>query len=595
MKYNETVNSIAKEIAQNCQGAYEAHCKSACPMHTDAIGYVNLIGEGKGEEALLKIREKLFLPGSLGRICAHPCESKCKRGTEYNEPISIALLKRYATDKYDNVNLWDLSKGNPTGKKVAIIGAGPAGAQTSIELARAGHTVTIFEKLDVVGGMMYVGIPEYRLPRDIIEHEYTYLEKLGVEIKFGVEIGKDITFEKLKEEFDAVVVANGAHKGNKIPTKGDDASGITTAAEFLREISLTHKSKIIGTNKKVVVIGGGDVAMDCARSSFRVGAIEINLVSLEKEKDLPASHHELVGAKEENVILNCGFGTKEILSEGGKVTGVRLVECLSIFDNKGNFSPKYSDKTKDIDCDVVVFATGQIVEDITDGAIEQTRGGRYKKDSDTLETSIKNVFVAGDNAGSNTVIEAMALGRKCGITINRFLKGKDLKENRDFEEEGSFETKLNLPLEEGVENLPRLQGEMLDPQKRKTTFNECDSGFDDIKAIDEASRCLKCECKKCLPECIMLTEYCEYPGDLFQKFLDTGDFEPLVAYSCNMCSQCTIVCPEEFEFSKFFGAIRKDMVNANSGHSPLKGHKAIDIHQMLGFSKIFSTKNKGGK
>ncbi len=594
MQFSEKVLEKALTIAQECQGHNHAFCTARCPMHTDAIGYVGLIKENKIEEALLKIREKVFLPGTLGRICAHPCETECRRCKEYEQPISIAALKRYAADKADNEKLWDLEKKNATGKKAAIIGAGPAGAQAAIDLAKEGHAVTIFEKLDVVGGMMRVGIPSYRLPRKVIDFEYSYLEKLGVEFKMGVEIGKDIKFSDLAKDYDVVIVANGAHKGSQIPTKGDDCKNITNAVDYLKKASLEEKTDL--PCKSVLVIGGGDVAMDCARTSLRLGATTVNMVALEKEDVLPASKHEQHGAREEGIIMHAGFGVQEIYSKDGKVESVLVHECTSMFDKDGKFNLQFNDKnTKKIECDTIIFATGQVVEDVTDGMIEQGRAGRYINDKDTLATSVKNVFVAGDNAGGVIVIEAMALGRKAALSAINFLASKDLAEGRNFEEEWYYTSKLDIPLPEDAQDIPRVESKQMDPKERIKTFDECDFGFTEEEALKEAGRCFVCECKKCMVECIMLNDYTEYPGQLFKQFIKDKDLKPVIAYSCNMCDQCTIVCPEEYKFAELFGAIRKDMVKANGGNSPMKGHKAINMHQLLGFSKIFTGKYKGEK
>lgn len=593
VKYNEKVVKAAEEISKDCHGLDLSFCSAECPMHTDVISYVDYIKEGKLEKAVQKIREKLFLPGTLGRICAHPCEKECRRNVEFGHPISIAALKRYAADKADSEGLWDISVGQATGKKVAVVGAGPAGAQAAIDLRKLGHNVTVFEKLKVVGGMMRVGIPEYRLPRNIIDFEYSYLNKLGVEFKLGVEIGKDITFEELKKSYDAVILANGAHKGAVPPVKGKEAAGVTNAVDFLKEVSLTHRSSVIG--KSVAVIGGGDVAMDCARSSFRVGAEKVYIVSLESEDTLPASKHEQEGALEEGVVFNCGWGTEEIMSKEGRVSGLRLKECVSVFDGEGKFNPQFGTNFKEIECDTVIFATGQIVEDITSGAIEQGHGGRYVVDRETLSTSVPNVFAAGDSADGTIVVQAMALGRKAAISADRYLSGKDLKEGRDFKMEYSFKSCFDIPLPEDVKDLRRKHTRMLPAMERRKTFDECDLGFDDETVKEEASRCLKCECKKCMKECIMLNDFTDCPGSLFKEFIASGDIEAIIPYSCNICNQCTLVCPKEYKISEVFAAMRKDMVKANNGKSPIKGHRAIDMHQMLSFSKFFTTKQKGGK
>ena len=593
--FSQSVLEKAKEIAKNCQGEHNSFCGARCPMHTDVTGYVNLIGEGKLADALLKIREKLFLPGTLGRICAHPCEKVCRRETEFHEPISIAALKRYAADRADKEELWDTSKKLASGKKAAVIGAGPAGAQAAIDLAKDGHEVTIYEKLNVVGGMMRVGIPEYRLPRTVIDFEYSYLHKLGIAFNMGVEVGKDISFSELAARYDAVVLANGAHKGSVPPVKGIDAisAGIANAVDFLREVSRNGKGVSVG--QKVLVIGGGDVAMDCARTALRLGAKDVAIASLESPEELPASKHEQSGAREEGIAFHCGWGGEEVLNTGGRVSGIKLKKCLSVFDSEGKFSPSYGSEKLELECDMLIFATGQLVADVTAGAVKQGGGGRYVVDKQTLATDMPNVFAAGDCAGGTIVVEAMALGRKAAISASRFLAGQDLSAGRDFVMEYGFETKLDIPLPEGTQNIPRKHTRMLAPETRKLSFEECDLGFDEAAACEESGRCLKCECKKCMQECIMLNDFALYPGALFKRFLEDGNIQPLVAYSCNMCDQCTLVCPKEFKFAELFGAIRRDMVKAHGGQSPMPGHKAINMHQKLGFSKLFTIRSKGGK
>ena len=594
MGYEQGLLDKVREIAEDCQGGHVSYCSARCPMHTDAKAYVNLVAEGKLKEAVLKIREKAFLPGTLGRICAHPCEDECRRNTEFKQPVSIAALKRYAADKADSEDLWDTSKKPPSGKKAAVIGAGPAGAQAAIDLAKEGHDVTVYDRLSVVGGMMRVGIPEYRLPRNIIDFEYKYLEKLGVKFKLGVEIGKDIMFEDLVKDYDAVVVANGAHKGFVPPVKGIETAGITNAAQFLKEVSLDKSAVSVG--KHVLVIGGGDVAMDCARSALRLGAGKVTVACLESKDEMPASKHEQKGALEEGIVFMPSWGSDEILSANGRVSGVVLKECTSVFDADGRFSPAYGDKKSQIECDMIIFAAGQQVEDVTGGALEQGGGGRrYVVDKQTLATSIDKVFAAGDCAGGTIVVEAMALGRKAAISANRFLAGEDLSEGRDFVSEYDFKSELDIPLAEDVKDLPRKHTNMLLPAERVKSFDECDLGFDEITAVEEGSRCLVCECKKCMVECIMLNDFTLYPGALFKKFLEDGNIEPLVVYSCNMCDQCTLVCPKEFKFAELFGNIRKAMVKDNNGESPIPGHKAINMHQKFGFSKAFTVKMKGGK
>lgn len=590
--FSPNIMENAFEIVDKCMGHEDAFCTSRCPMSTDAKGYVKLIGEKKYVEAIDLIREKLFLPNTLGRICAHPCEADCRRNKDFKQPIAIAALKRFAAEKADHESRWNMTIGQATGKSIAIVGAGPAGAQAAIELRRQGHAITIFEKLNSVGGMMRVGIPEYRLPRDIIDYEYSYLTKLGVEFKFGIEIGKDMSFEDLRTKYDAVVLAHGAHKGNVIPLPGHKADGVFAATEYLKEISMKRSFDRAG--KRIMVIGGGDVAMDCARSSFRIGAEAVYQCSLEDEANLPASHAEIEESHEEGVQFNAGWGPLEIIEENGKVTGIKIQKVASILDADGRFNPQYTGEPKIIPVDTVVMATGQVVEDITYGALETTRGGRYVVDRDTLSTSIDNVFVAGDASGGNIVIEAMALGRKAAISIDRLFRNEDLKAGRCLKTEWAYQTQLDVPLPEDSKDLPRIHTRLRNPEERKRDFNQADLGFTDDMAIEEATRCLSCECKLCMRECVMMNDFGSCPKDMMEKLVEGQGMDQLLAYSCNACDNCTIVCPHELPMKKIFIGARKDFVKANNGESPIKGHGAIKMHQLLGFSKFFTIKRKGG-
>ncbi|MCC4796596.1 oxidoreductase [Enterovibrio norvegicus] len=584
--FSQKLYDAAQNVVDGCMGDADPACQTACPMHTDVKQYVRLAGDGKYQEALDTIRGKLFLPQTLGRICAHPCEAACRRNTEYGQAISVAGIKRFVAEKMDNKENWDLAILNPTGKRVAIVGAGPAGAQAAIELRRKGHDVTIYEKLDVYGGMMRVGIPEYRLPRNVIDFEFSYLEMLGITTKFGVEIGKDISFEDLRNTHDAVVLAHGAHVGSIIPLPGHKAEGVFSAVEYLKEISETRAFPRAG--KRVMVIGGGDVAMDCARSSWRIGADEVHQCSLEAMENLPASHVEIEESLEEGVAFNAGWGPISIEEKDGKVFSITLKRVISIFDETGNFAPSYADDTRTIEVDTVVFATGQVVADITGGALETGRGGRYVVDKNTLASSVSGVYVAGDACGGNIVIEAMALGRKAAMSIERQFAGRPLEEGRDFQEEYSYPSRLDIPLPKGTVDVPRLHGELRDAEERKRDFAQVDFGFTQEQVKQESTRCLQCTCKLCMSECIMMNDFGDCPKTLFGDFVNKKEMDPLLAYSCNACDQCTIVCPKDYPMKEIFLGARVDFVNANNGESPMKGHKAINMHQKLGFSKLFT-------
>ena len=573
-------------VIEDCMGDQPAYCHSGCPMHTDAKAYVNLIGEGKYKEAIKLIREQLFLPRTLGRVCAHPCEDQCKRN-ELGNPISIAALKRFVGDNYDDESDWDLSCEPDRSERVAIVGSGPAGAQAALDLRRKGYQVTVFEKLPVVGGMLYVGIPSYRLPRNVINDEYALLQKMGVHFEMGVEIGKDIAFQEILDQYDSVVLAIGAHKSFKLPLPGNDLPGVVLATDFLREVSLTGAYE--GFGKKVTVIGGGNVALDAARTAARLGAAEVHLVCLERDINEMAAHNwEVEEALEEQVQLHGGSGT--VGFEGKeRVERIRLKKCIQVFDAKGRFNPIYDEQQlSEFETDMVIFAVGQGVESEFAAPLEVSRGGHFVVDDKTLQTSVRKVFATGDATGKSVIaVEAMAEGRIAAESVHRFLNRLDLRANRD--KERAYKTQLETEIPASDTNPERKETNKLDPAFRVKSFVEVDLGFSEDQAREEASRCLVCECRLCVKECLMLQEYANCPKSLFKSALEAGSLEAIIPYSCTLCSTCTLVCPKDLELKSVFMGMRKEMVLANKGASPMKGHKAINMHQLLGFSKFFTT------
>lgn len=582
----ETVKGMLSVI-EDCMGDAPPYCHAACPMHTDVKGYVNLIAEGKHKEAIQLIREKLFLPKSLGRVCAHPCEDQCKR-KEVGNAMSIANLKRFVADNYDDEFDWDVSREPDRPEKIAVIGSGPAGAQAALDLRRNGYQVTIFEKHPVVGGMLYVGIPSYRLPREIINAEYSLLHRLGVKIKLTTEVGKDISFEEIQSTFDGVVIAIGAHKGFKLPVNGKDLPGAIQAVDFLREVSLTGTYK--GFGKRITVIGGGNVALDSARTAVRLGAEKVHLVCLERDiKEMFAHDWEVRDALEEGVVLHNSWGTDSIQGTD-RVEQITLKKCIQVFDPKGRFNPAYDEScTEVIDTDMVIFAIGQGVDSEFAEPVEITRGGRFVVDEKTLQTNVRHVFACGDGTGiSLMAVEAMAEGRIAAASLHRYLNGLDMRTGRDHER--AYRTGLDTSIPADDTNPTRVETRKTDIASRMRTFGEVDLGFSEEEAIEEASRCLKCECRLCVKECLMLQEYSpDCPKKYFKEALINGDIDAIVPFSCNMCGTCTLVCPRDFKLQDIFMSMRKELVAANRGKSPMKGHKAIDMHQLLSFSRPFNT------
>ena len=582
----QSVIDNMKEIAEHCMGEETASCVATCPMHTNVKEYVRLIREGKGEEAIKVIRDQLFLPGTLGRICAHPCEGKCK-WNEGKSPMAIASLKRYAADHFDREEDWNFSCKDENGKKVAVIGAGPSGLQAALELRKEGCQVTVFEKMPVRGGMLRIGIPAYRLPRTILEREISYLDHLGVKFELNCEIGKNKPFSEILENFDSTIVAVGKQQG-RVDRSLDhwDAKGIFSAAGFLKEAAMTQDVKESG--KVVLVVGGGDVAMDCARTARRLNAAEkVYSVCLEDSYDtMASSNHEIKGALAEGVKFNHAQAIQRIhTDENGRVSGVTLKKCLSMFDENGRFAPTYDEEdTRELKVDTIVFAIGQGVEAEFAGEIlEQRPNSTFACDKDTLQsTKNEKIFVAGDASGESVIaIQALATGRRAAQSVIRFLRGEDLRSGRELKDTWTYETKLQMPVDWDAITGQREDMQELNPKKRICSFDEVALGYTKEEAEREAARCRQCECKLCMKECIMLNDYTECPKSLFKKYLEEGyeNLDHMIAYSCNECSQCTLKCPKEFNMKGIFTALKEDYAEKNNGLVPLEILKESDRTQ----------------
>jgi NADPH-dependent glutamate synthase beta subunit-like oxidoreductase/Fe-S oxidoreductase len=587
--YPEHALEKIREIVNDCMGDAAPFCQAACPMHTDVRGYVGLIAEGKYMDAIRLIREEIFLPGVLGRICAHPCEKKCRRSDIGVQPMSIAALKRFAS-QFDAPEDWDMAKEAPTGKKVAVIGAGPAGAQAALDLTRMGHSVTIFDRNTEVGGMLRYGIPEYRLPRNVIDSEYSYLKKMGVEFRMNREVGRDVTFSDLRENFDAVLIAAGSQKSIGLSIPGAELKGVIPVLDLLRKVNVRREYPLQPTMKdakRAVVIGGGNVAMDAARTLRRLGVEEVHIFYRRMLEEMPANPWEVKEAVEEGVEIHTGWDPVAITGSE-RVERIKFRRSRTVVDEKGIAALSYDDDvTTEMITDNVVLAIGQEADvSFVGGDVKTSRGGRVDVDPDTLETSAAGVFAAGDAVIRTWLaVEVMALGRKAAKSIDRYLKGQDLREGRDFMIEGAYETKLETDVE-GEERVDRVATRQMKSNERVRSFEEFDSGLSEKQALKEASRCLKCECRHCVKDCLMLSDYCHCPKELFQVILEGKDLDPLIPYSCNMCGQCTLVCPKDFRMADRFHDVRKKLVK--EGRGPLPGHKPIKVHQKLSFSKFFN-------
>lgn len=592
----EQIIKNMENIINECMGDADPGCVATCPMHTDVKKYIRLIKEDKGFEAIKVIRENLFIPGTLGRICAHPCEKKCKVN-EINSPMAIASLKRYAADNFDREEDWDLAIKEANGKTVAVIGAGPSGLQAALELQREGFKVTVFEKLPVRGGMMAVGIPEYRLPRNVLEKEISYLDKLGVEFKLNCEVGKDVAFNEIIDGFDSVIVAVGKHQGRVDRSlKNFDAKGIFSAAAYTKEVALNRNVKEAG--KKVLVVGGGDVAMDCARISRRLEQVEeVYSICLEDSFDtMASSEHEIQGAIAENIQFNHAQAIKEIIvDENNRVSKVVLKKCLSIFNEEGMFSPKFDEnETRELEVDTIVFAIGQGVDgDFAKDILAQRPNTNFECDRLTLQsTNNEKVFIAGDASGESViVIQAMATGRRAAESVKRLLNNESLTEGRKLEDTSSYESKLKREVDWSEVTERRYNMAELDKDERVKSFDEVALGYTKEEALKEANRCRQCACKLCMQECIMLNDYTDCPKTLFKRYLREGyeNMDKMIAFSCNDCSQCTIKCPKDLNLRENFVAIKEQYIKDNNNNQVIDLLKPFDKSQEMECSPEYST------
>ncbi len=504
--FKEDFDHAVNNGGVNAEGSYHskltAPCMDACPIHLDIPTYVEHIKEAKFREALDVIRERLPIPGIVGRVCVRPCEEHCRRAN-LDEPISIKYLKRFVADRELDLNAkpeYNITPSEKTGK-IAIIGAGPAGVTCAYHLARKGHDVTIYERLSEPGGMSAMGIPDYRLPRHILRQEVDWIQKLGITIQYDTDIGQDIKLSELEAANDAVFVGIGAQNSSAMRVDGEDKGyrGFIPGVQYLRDINEGRDPYPEG--KKVVVIGGGNVAIDCVRCSFRIKKEDVHLVYRRTRNEMPADEVEIVDAEEEKVQFHFLTTPVRIIQENGTITGLECIQMeLGEPDASGRRRPVPVEGSEfTFDCDTVVPAIGQRVDlSLLEGIdnVGVTRWQTIIVDKFTKQTSRPKIFSAGDcETGPGALITACAGGRKAALNIDRMINGLPL----EYEDEDHFDTlfrqvKLYDPQEDvgipgGVE---RKHLEMLPPETRKFIFDEVEKGYSVTEAIAEAQRCLRC-------------------------------------------------------------------------------------------------------
>jgi formate dehydrogenase beta subunit len=481
--------------------AVTAPCLSACPSSLDIPRYVEEISEQKFAGSLATIRKSICMPGTLGRVCIRPCESNCRRAN-IDESISIKYLKRFVadeeTEKKRHPQVAAVAK---TGHKVAVIGAGPAGLSCAYYLALMGHQPTIFEKLPEPGGMAAVGIPDYRLPRPALRREVDMVKEAGVEIRYDVQVGKDVKIADLRKEYEAVFIGVGAHGSTPMGVDGEDKGyrGFISGVQYLLDINQGKDPYPEG--KKVVVVGGGNVAIDCVRSSFRVGKADVNLVYRRSKAEMPADPVEIRDAEEEQVKFHYLCNPTRILEKDGKVVGVECIRMeLGEPDQSGRRRPVPVPGSEFIiETDILIPAIGQKVDlsflSEQDG-IKLTRWNTIDSDGETFVTSQPGIFASGDCVtGPDVLVRATGTGKRAAEKIDQYLKGVKVEASVDEKFRNLFATLQVYNKNEQlgiIGGLKQAHLPMLEPEERKWTFQEVEQGFTVNEAMDEAARCLRC-------------------------------------------------------------------------------------------------------
>ncbi|HWR37785.1 MAG TPA: FAD-dependent oxidoreductase [Clostridia bacterium] len=532
-------------------------CMMACPAHTNAGRYVGLIAEGRFEEAYRHARDPNPLASICGRVCAHPCESACRRG-EIDKPIAIRALKRFLTERYgpESRHPLPMPKAAETLRyKVAVIGGGPVGLSAAHDLALMGYQVTIFEAAPVAGGMLYLGIPEYRLPRNVVEAQVREILETGaITIKLNQAAGRDFTISDLRRQgFDAVLIAVGAHRSRDLSIPGVQLDGVHRGVEFLLNVNLGYKFTI---GKKVIVIGGGNVAMDVARSAarevlrehgaddefvpkdenivavathemvdislsaLRMGAREVHLVCLERRDEMPAALEEIEEAEAEGIIIHAGLGPKRILGQNGHVTALETLETKWVFDEQHRFNPAfYENSERQLECDTIIMAIGQAAKlDFIkpEDGLQVSQRGLISVNRENLMTTAPGVFAGGDCAfGPRLIIDSVGDGKRAAIGIDEYLRG-----HKHAEPQIEVEILGRHRMLHDFMTLARPLVPM-QPLERRTGITEVEIGYDEQSAMEEARRCLRC-----------------WINTVFEG-------NPADGSECVLCGGCIDVCPEE--------------------------------------------------
>ena len=519
-------------------------CRAACPVNTDVQAYVGFIAQGRYNEAFEVIRSVNPIASVCSMICHHPCEQACRR-CSVDEPLSVRHLKRFALEqaadyRRNKRRLLEKTKG----KSVGIIGSGPSGLTAANDLADLGYQVTIYERHPVLGGMLASAIPPYRLPREALKEDIDDVVSKGIEVKTNCEIGKDITLKDILASHDAVLIAVGLSHSRSINIPGVEGPGVLLAIPFLTDVAFGRKPAL---GNRVLVIGGGNVAMDVARSARRLGVKAVEMVCLESAEEMPAWKWEVDEAVEEGIRIHHRWGPREVKREGDKVKGLEVTKVLSVFDENRRFSPRFdNDQAMLIEADTVIITIGQManVSFLKDGPVQVDERGRVAWDPKTHMSSARGVFCSGEVvAGPGSAIAAAASGHRSAIAIHLYLQGEDIEGKLpSYDKE-----KINqLPSEvvEKINREPRMKIKHLPAETRCNQFVPFEFGYDELEALEEAGRCRGCgggavvDKNKCMA-CLTCRRVCPYGAPVVQAY---SEIRPEY---CQACGLCAPECPAQ--------------------------------------------------
>ena len=524
-------------------------CTDACPVGVDVPRYIRAVRDGNYDEAVAVLREKLPLPTVCADACFAPCEDACAY-RQFGDPIAIRALKRAAVDR--GGTHWKNSKvmTQNSGKRVAVIGAGPAGLTASYYLANVGHRVILYDAFPKPGGMLRYGIPKYRLPEDRLDRDVQEILELGVSFKGATQVGRGVSFKEVRQAHDAVFIACGANDSARIALEGADKQGVYWGWDFLRDVAL---GRVFELGRRVAVVGGGNVAIDVALTARRLGARQVELFCLEVRDEMPAHPWEISLAEEEGVVINNAWAPKKVLG-GRQAEGLGLIRCTSVFDDACNFDPIYdADITHKVMADTVILAIGQAAQlDFVqaDGTV-RVAGNRIEADASDLNTGTPGVFAGGDAvSGPASIISAIAHGRRAASAIDRYLGGPgDIDEQLAAPEEA-----VRLP--GGVSSLqPRCALPLVEVWRREGNFDQVEKPLTEAAAQAEAARCLNCDARKFVV--IVNTDHCKECG-YCAEVCAMGTFAPAPAFNakgyrpmqvkssdwCVGCLKCFFACPD---------------------------------------------------